>query len=197
MVPRPRPSASVATVSSRTAVRIPVHVTARSRTPLPRLAVTALAACLLVAGCSGSPAPEESEGVTSDGGGVSDAGGEESGASDGGEATAAAVPQEAWEVTPAPDGFTPPDPCTGEGAYYAEIGGEAMPELPERGGESLAVTVEEINGETAALTAAVGDSPAREVEAITLGETVTVDLWTLSVTSVCADTERVEFDLID
>ena len=193
MVPRPRPSASVATVSSRPSVRIPVHVTARSRTSLPRLAVSALAACLFVAGCSGSPAPEESGSATSDGGGVSDAGE----ASDGGAATAAAVPQDPWEVTPAPEGFTPPDPCTGEGAYYAEIGGEATPELPERGGESLAVTVEEIDGETAALTAAVGDSPAREVEAITLGETVTVDLWTLSVTSVCADTERVEFDLID
>ena len=198
MVPRPRPSASVATVSSRTAVRIPVHVTARSRTPLPRLAVTALAACLLVAGCSGSPAPEESGGADPSADAASDAGGDDAGgASDGGAATAAAVPQEAWEVTPAPEGFTPPDPCTGEGAYYAEIGGEASPELPERGGESLAVTVEEIDGETAALTAAVGDSPAREVEAITLGETVTVDLWTLSVTSVCADTERVEFDLID
>lgn len=172
-----------------------MHVTARSRTPLPRTALTALAVCLLAAGCSGSPAPEESgsaaptseAGASDDGGAASDAGG----------ATAAAVPQEAWEVTPAPEGFTPPDPCTGEGAYYAEIGGETTPELPERGGESLAVAVEGIDGDTATLTAAVGDSPDREVEPITLGETVTVDLWTLSVTSVCADTERVEFDLID
>jgi hypothetical protein len=177
-------------------VRILVHVTARSRRPLPRPALTALAVCLLAAGCSGSPAPEESGSAapTSEAG-ASDTGGAPS--DDGGAATAAAVPQEAWEVTPAPEGFTPPDPCTGEGAYYAEIGGETTPELPERGGESIAVAVEGIDGDTASLTASVGDSPEREVEPITLGETVTVDLWTLSVTSVCADTERVEFDLID
>ena len=46
-------------------------------------------------------------------------------------------------------------------------------------------------------SAAVGDSPARDIEPITLGETVTLDLWTLSVTSVCAETDQVEFDLID
>ncbi|WP_126281968.1 hypothetical protein [Brachybacterium sp. EE-P12] len=169
-----------------------MHVTARPRTPLVRLAVAVLAAGLLAAGCTGSPAPEETDGAPS-ASTPSDAGG----ASDGGGATAAAVPQEAWEVTPAPEGFTPPEPCTGEGAYYAEIDGEATPELPERGGETLTVTVEGIDGDRAELTAAVGDSPARDIEPITLGETVTLDLWTLSVTSVCAETDQVEFDLID
>ena len=53
------------------------------------------------------------------------------------------------------------------------------------------------DGDRAELTAAVGDSPARDIEPITLGETVTLDLWTLSVTSVCAETDQVEFDLID
>ena len=169
-----------------------MHVTARPRTPLVRLAVAVLAAGLLAAGCTGSPAPEETDGAPS-ASTPSDAGG----ASDGGGATAAAVPQEAWEVTPAPEGFTPPEPRTGEGAYYAEIDGEATPELPERGGETLTVTVEGIDGDRAELTAAVGDSPARDIEPITLGETVTLDLWTLSVTSVCAETDQVEFDLID
>src|SRR5699024_10558730 len=111
MVPWTRTSASVSRVSSRSAVRIPVHVTARPRTPLVRLAVAVLAAGLLAAGCTGSPAPEETDGAPS-ASTPSDAGG----ASDGGGATAAAVPQEAWEVTPAPEGFTPPEPCTGEGA---------------------------------------------------------------------------------
>lgn len=169
-----------------------MHVTARPRTPLVRLAVAVLAAGLLAAGCTGSPAPEETDGAPS-ASTPSDAGG----ASDGGGATAAAVPQEAWEVTPAPEGFTPPEPCTGEGAFYAELGGEASPGMPERGGESLTVSLESIEGDSAQLMAQVGDSPAREIGPITLGETVAVDLWTLSVTSVCADSEQVEFDLID
>lgn len=169
--------------------------------PRPVLAASAaaLAVALLAAGCGGAPEEGSSsgEGTAAEAPAASDGGGGDAGASDGGGATSAAIPQEAWEVTPAPEGFTPPEPCTGEGAYYAQIGGEATPELPERSGETLTVTVEGIDDGTAELTAAVGDSPAREIEPISLGETVTVDLWTLSVTSVCADTEQVEFDLID
>lgn len=175
-------------------------VTAARRTPLARTAAV-LAVVLLAAGCSGSP---EEEGAAPSAGGTaveepaaSDGGSSGGGASDGGGQTAAAVPQESYEVTPAPEGFTPPEPCSGEGAYFTEVGGEATPDLPERAGEALTVSLEGIEGDRARLVAQVGDSPAREIAPITLGETVTVDLWTLSVTSVCADTEQVEFDLID
>lgn len=170
-------------------------VPAARRSPTARLAV-ALAAVLLVAGCSGSPeesASSSAPGSAAEESAASDAGG----ASDGGGRTAVAVPQETYEVTPAPDGFAPPEPCSGEGAYFTEIGGEASPDLPERGGESLTVSLDGIDGDRARLVATVGDSPAREIAPITLGETVAVEHWTLSVTSVCADTEQVEFDLID
>jgi hypothetical protein len=170
-----------------------VPATAARRTLSARTAA-ALALVLLAAGCSGSPAPEEDpSAASSPAAEASDAGG----ASDGGGKTAAAVPQESYEVTPAPEGFTPQEPCSGEGAYFTEVGGDATPDLPERAGESLTVSLEGIEGDRALLVATVGDSPAREIEAITLGETVTVDMWTLSVTSVCADTQQVEFDLID
>ncbi|MDN6303940.1 MAG: hypothetical protein L0J57_12975, partial [Brachybacterium sp.] len=155
-----------------------------------------LALSLVTAGCGGStPDPEHpSESPTTDAGdGASDAGG----ASDGGGQTAAAVPQEAYPITPAPEGFTPPDPCSGEGAYFAEIGGTATPDLPERAGESLTITAEGIEGADAQLTATLGDGNSRPIEDITLGETATIDLWTISVTSVCEDTQQVEFDVID
>src|SRR5699024_3024221 len=105
--------------------------------------------------------------------------------------------QEAYPVTPAPEGFTPPEPCSGEGAYFAEVGGTATPELPERVGEALTITAEGIEGADAQLTATLGDGSTRPIEDITLGETATIDLWTISVTSVCEDTQQVEFDLID
>lgn len=169
-------------------------------------AAAVLAAVLLVAGCSGSPEEDSSPSeqgqaaeapAASDGGGTGGDSGADDAASDGGGQTAAAVPQESYEVTPAPEGFVPPEPCTGEGAYYAVQGEAATPDLPERGGESLTVSLEDIDGDSARLQARVGDGPVREIGPITLGETVGVDLWTLSVTSVCADTDQVEFDLID
>ena len=177
-----------------------------ARRPRSARLVAVLAAVLLAAGCSGSPEEEGSspaaQGTTAEEPAASDgddSAGDDSagGASDEGGKTAAVVPQESYEVTPAPEGFVPPEPCTGEGAFYAELGGEANPGLPERGGEPLTVSLESIEGDSAQLMAQVGDSPAREIGPITLGETVAVDLWTLSVTSVCADSEQVEFDLID
>lgn len=167
-----------------------------ARRPRSARVAAVLAAVLLAAGCSGSPEKESSspaaQGTTAGEPAASDGG-----ASDEGGKTAAVVPQESYEVTPAPEGFVPPEPCTGEGAFYAELGGEATPTLPERGGESVTVSLESIEGDSAQLMAQVGDSPALEIGPITLGETVAVDLWTLSVTSVCADSEQVEFDLID
>lgn len=166
-----------------------------------RLAGALLALSLLAAGCTEStpePTAEPSSPAASDGGGSDDGGAEQSsGASDGGGQTAAAVPQEAYPATPAPEGFTPPSPCTGEGAYLAEVGGTASPELPERAGESLSITAEGIDGADAQLTATIGDGSSRAIEDITLGESATIDLWTISVTSVCEDTQQIEFDLID
>lgn len=164
--------------------------------------VGALFALSLLAGC-GETAPEAEE--TTSAPAASDAGGtaagedasDAGGASDGGGRTAAAVPQEPYTVTPAPDGFTPPSPCSGEGAYFAKVGESVTPDLPERAGETLTITLSEIEGEDAHLTATLGDGTERPIEGMTLGESATVDLWTISVTSVCEDTQQVEFDLID
>ncbi|ASK66072.1 hypothetical protein CFK39_09885 [Brachybacterium avium] len=159
-----------------------------------RLAGALLALMLVAAGCGESaPGPEQPPSSPA----ASDAGGSEPGASDDGGQTAAAVPQEKYSVTPAPEGFTPPEPCSGEGAYFAEVGGTATPELPERAGETLTITAEGIDGADAQLTATIGDGSSRPIQDITLGESVTIDLWTISVTSVCEDTQQVEFDLID
>lgn len=170
--------------------------TARVRPSAARLAGALLALTLLASGC-GDSAPEPDgtapSAPASDGSGASDAGG----ASDGGGQTAAGIPQDPYPVAPAPEGFEAPDPCSGEGAYFAEVGGAATPDLPERAGEALTIELAGIEGEDAQLTATIGDSSPRPIEDITLGETVTIDLWTISVTSVCGDTEQVEFDLID
>lgn len=184
-----------------------------------RLAGALFAVALLAAGCGEStPGPDPSppasatsdDGGASDGGGASDAGGSSDAggaaegddaaggsASDGGGQTAAGVPQDPYPVAPVPDGFVPPEACSGEGAYFGEVGSTATPELPERAGETLSIDVVGIEGEDALLTATIGEGSAREVEAITLGETATIDLWTISVTSVCGDTQQVEFDLIN
>lgn len=182
-------------------------MSARSTLPRPstaRLAGVLLAVTLLVAGCGEStPGPEQPSSSSSDTPGSSDGGGSDAGGASGGDAsdsggqTAAGVPQDPYPVTPAPDGFVPPEACSGEGAYFGEVGSTATPELPERAGETLTIDVVGIEGEDAQLTAALGDGSAREIEAVTLGETVTIDLWTISVTSVCGDTQQVEFDLIN
>lgn len=171
------------------------------RSARARLVGALFALAVLAAGCTGGdePTPEGAP-AASDGGGASDGGADgadESGASDGGGQTAAALPQDPYPVTPAPDGFEPPEPCSGEGAYYAEVGGTGTPDLPERAGESLTIEAAGIDGADAQLTATLGSGDPREIEDITLGETVTIDLWTLSVTSVCEETEQVEFDLIN
>lgn len=176
--------------------------TAPVRPSVARLAGALFALTLLAAGCSeGSSGPEESPAVAeaSDGGGASDAGGSEeaSGPSDSGGQTAAGVPQDPYPATPAPDGFEPPEACSGEGAYFAEVGGTATPDLPERAGETLTIDAVGIKGEDAQLTATLGDGSTRPIEDVTLGETVSIDLWTISVTSVCEGTQQVEFDLID
>ncbi|MGO1685345.1 MAG: hypothetical protein ACTHYR_10240 [Brachybacterium sp.] len=193
----PTASASVALVADTPSREEPVLArTARPRPSTAGFAGALLALTLLAAGCGDSdPAPEgtSSSPAASDDGGASDAGG----ASDGGGQTAAGVPQDAYPATPAPEDFEAPDACSGEGAYFADVGGTATPELPERAGETLTIEVAGIEGEDAQLTATLGDGSPREVEPLTLGETATIDLWTISVTSVCGDSQQVEFDLID
>lgn len=155
-----------------------------------------LALTLLAAGCGGEePAPEASTSSPA----ASDAGGDSAsaGPSDGGGQSVAGVPQDPYPATPAPDGFEAPDPCSGEGAYFAEVDGTASPDLPERAGETLIIEVTGIDGAEAQLTATLGEGAPREVEPLTLGESTTIDLWTISVTSVCGDSQQVEFDLID
>lgn len=176
--------------------------TAPVRPSLARLAGALLALTLLAAGCSeGSSGPEESPAATesSDAGGASDAGGSEeaSGPSDGGGQTAAGVPQDPYPATPAPDGFVAPEACSGEGAHFARVGETATPELPERAGETLTIEAVGIEGDDAQLTATIGDGSTRPIEDLTLGETASIDLWTISVTSVCEDTQQIEFDLIN
>lgn len=162
-----------------------------------RLAGVLLAAALLASACGGEPEPDSSPAPSSQAPAVSDGGGEDA-ASDGGGASVAVVPQDPYEVTPAPDGFEAPAPCTGEGAHLVELGsGPSDPALPARAGESLTIELTGIEGDHAQLTAAIGDGEPRPVRDATIGETVALDLWTISVTSVCADTGQVEFDLID
>ena len=172
-----------------------------------RLAGALFAIAVLAAGCSDAgdsdqgAAPAASEAGGSSESGTSDGGGEDAvvtGSSDGGGKSSATVPQEPFAVTPAPDGFEPPDPCSGEGAYFAEVGGgAASPDLPERDGETLAIEATGIEGDTAQLTATLGEGKPRPIEDITLGETATLEGWTISVTSVCQETDQVEFDLIN
>lgn len=164
-----------------------------------RLAGALLAVTLLAAGCGGEdPAPDPgATSAASDAGGASDGGGDP-GASDGGGATVATVPEDTYPVTPAPEDFEAPAPCTGEGAYVAEVGsGPSTPEMPERAGQSLTIEAAGVEGDHAQLTAAIGDGDPRPVEDATIGETVGIDLWTISITSVCADEGQVEYDLID
>jgi len=181
--------------------------TAPVRPSLARLAGALLALTLLAAGCSeGSSGPEKSPAATeaADAGGASDAGGSDaggsevaSGPSDGGGQSAAGVPQDPYPATPAPDGFVAPEACSGEGAHFVRVGETATPELPERAGETLTIEAVGIEGDDAQLTATIGDGSTRPIEDLTLGETASIDLWTISVTSVCEDTQQIEFDLIN
>lgn len=168
-----------------------------------RLAGALLAVSLLAAGCTGEdPDPTSTDGtVASDDGGAdaSDQGGagDATEPSDGGGRTAAAVPVEPIEVTPAPEGFEPPAPCTHEGAHLVSADAPATPELPERGGDVPVIELTGIEGDKAQLTVTIGEGEPRPVEDAAIGETIGLDLWTISITSVCSDQDQVEFDLID
>ena len=167
------------------------------RPSVARLAAALGAVALLAAGC-GESAPEPETVTSASSSAASDGGGEATvEPSDGGGQSVAAVPEEPYAVTPPPEGFEPPEPCTGEGAHLVEVGGAADPALPERAGDALTIEATGIEGEAAQLRATLGDGDPRAIEDMTIGETAAVDLWTISVTSVCADTQQIEFDLID
>lgn len=187
---------------TRTAARRPFH-----RSGLGVL-TSVLAVGLIAAGCtSGVEDPVADPTASSS---ACEAGGA-SGASDGGDGTVVLAPSDGggtgqatvevasdpYPVTPAPEGFEPPAACTGEGAYLTEVGSPSTPDLPERGGESLSIEATSIDGDRAVLSATV-DGSSRAIEPAAIGETVSIeDQWTISVTSICGDTDQVEFDLID
>lgn len=182
---------------TRTAARRPFH-----RSGLGVL-TSVLAVGLIAAGCTSGVedpvADPTASSSASDAGGASDGGGTVVlEPSDGGTGQATVeVASDPYPVTPAPEGFEPPAACTGEGAYLTEVGSPSTPDLPERGGESLSIEATAIDGDKAVLSATV-DGGTRAIEPAAIGETVSIeDQWTISVTSVCGDTDQVEFDLID
>lgn len=182
---------------TRTAARRPFH-----RSGLGVL-TSVLAVGLIAAGCTSGVedpvADPTASSSASDAGGASDGGGTVVlEPSDGGTGQATVeVASAPYPVTPAPEGFEPPAACTGEGAYLTEVGSPSTPDLPERGGESLSIEATSIDGDKAVLSATV-DGSSRAIEPAGIGETVSIeDQWTISVTSICGDTDQVEFDLID
>lgn len=162
-----------------------------------RLAALVLSAGLLAAGCSG--AEEEAPETAAPAPAASDDGGAPQEPSDGG-ASAAPVPaaEEPIAVTPAPADFSPPSgSCTGEGMHLVEPGKDARPALPERDGITLSIGLESMEKDTVELTATLGNGKPHPIEPAQVGDTFQIDLWTLSVTSICPKTDQVEFDVID
>lgn len=180
----------------------------------PRLAATrrplALACALgavlvLAAGCGGGD--DDSDSASSDasssGAEQSDSGGasaEETSASDGGSDGAGTDADSSSSVEPI--AVTPPeqepeltDACTGEGAFLVKGEKPNDPTLPERDGLTLEVSLEDLTDDDGADLVADIDGTQRPIETAHVGDTISVDQWTLSVTSVCED--AVEFDLID
>lgn len=181
---------------SRTRSALSRPAFARPVTSIRTLA-SAMAVAVLITACSGGTdsgprGADPAAAAASDGG---------SAASDDGGQTTASVPVEndPIPVTPAPAGFTPPDGgCTGEGAHLVSPGATATPALPTRGDEPLAIGLKSIGKDsTVELTAALGDGGPRPIAPAHVGDTIEIDLWTLSVTSICPDTQQVEFDVIN
>lgn len=81
--------------------------------------------------------------------------------------------------------------------HLAEVGANAKPALPTRADESLIISVSSLTKDTTVLTAQVGGGDPRPTQPLHLGDTVQIDLWTISVTSICPDQKQVEFDVID
>lgn len=153
---------------------------------------------LLASGCGGGGQGEDDE-ASQQTSAASDAGGgsEATGSSDGGgqgPSDGGSAGDEALAVTPPAQEPELTDACTGEGAYLASKDTKVDPSVPERDGLTLDVRAKGIEKDGADLVADI-DGTRTPIETAHVGDTVTVDQWTLSITSVCAD--RVEFDVID
>lgn len=153
------------------------------------LAGTALALILLAA-CSGpqqDPAPTtvEAPPAVSDAGGASDAGG-----------TAPESAAHRYAITPPAQPVELTDDCTGEGMHRTALGESADPALPERSGAGLDVVLSGVDAQgRAELTAALDGGDPHPVEPAAVGDTIMIEDWTISVTSICTD--EVEFDLVN
>lgn len=180
------------------------HRLAAARRPVS-LACALGAVLVLAAGCSGGDGASEgadSGAAQSDGGGssgASDAGASDGGASsDGGSSGStgdSSASAEPIAVTPPAQKPELTDACTGEGAFLVKGEKPNDPALPQRDDLTLKVSLEDLTDDDGADLVADIDGTQRPIETAHVGDTISVDQWTLSVTSVCKDS--VEFDLID
>lgn len=177
-----------------------------------------LALSSVLAGCGGGQedaADPTAASSASDDGGASDAGGPgdeassgsqgpgkggaDGNASDGGGASDGEDQQTPDAEDPVP--VVPPDQkvklsnaCTGEGTYMVRKDTHVDPKLPARGGEKLDVRLEGVKDDGADMISTAGGKD-RPIETAHVGDVISIDGWTFSLTSVCDD--QVEFDLID
>ncbi|MCG7309489.1 hypothetical protein [Brachybacterium sp. ACRRE] len=183
------------------------HRLAAARRPVS-VACALGAVLVLAAGCGGGDGASEgadSRAAQSDGGGSSEASG--AGASDGGAASdggsdgsggssgGSSASAEPIAVTPPEQKPELTDACTGEGAFLVNDEKPNDPALPKRDDLTLKVSLEDLTDDDGADLVADIDGTERPIETAHVGDTISVDQWTLSVTSVCKDS--VEFDLID
>lgn len=177
-----------------------------------------LALSSVLAGCGGGQddaAGPEAASSASDDGGASDTGGPSDegsgdskgpghGASDGGASDGGGTSDGEDQQTPDaedPVPVVPPDQkvklsnaCTGEGTYMVRKDTHVDPKLPTRGGEKLDVRLKAVKDDGADMTSTAGGKD-RPIETAHVGDVISIDGWTFSLTSVCDD--QVEFDLID
>lgn len=159
------------------------------------------ATLVLAAGCGGGDDAAGGAGSdsASSGAAQSDDGGASGGgssASDGGAAGAeSSSSAEPIAVTPPEQKPELTDACTGEGAFLVKGEKPNDPALPKRDDLTLEVSLEDLTDDDGADLVADIDGTKRPIETAHVGDTISVDQWTLSVTSVCKDS--VEFDLID
>lgn len=98
-------------------------------------------------------------------------------------------------MTPPQQKVDLPEACTGEGAYLVQKGKRTDPKLPKRHGKTLDVRLKKVTSHDGAdLVAKIGGED-RPIETAHVGDTIGLDGWTISLTSVCDG--QIEFDLID
>jgi hypothetical protein len=131
-----------------------------------------------------APADSDSGGAASDGGGAEPA-----------EEPTEEEPPEAVAVTPPEQEVELSNACTDEGVYLVKKGKSAKPALEKRDGATLKVGLTEVTEDDGANLTVTIDGEKRTIETAHVGDTVGLDDWTISITSVCED--QVEFDLID